>query len=531
MERLAIVPAFDYHIYNCLMNATSGIRLAELMASLSIATDIGMGQPLEFAMQTCLVAVRLGERLGLSEDELRAVYYQSLLRYIGCNAETRLLAAVFGDELLLRKDIIHADPNSIEFMRQSIRAIQAMNPEDSPLQILRSVASGLLTATQFVDEFYRGHCEVAERLAERLGLEKQIANAIKQVYARWDGKGIPALKGEAITPSMLVVSLAQDAVYIYRLGGLDSAIHLVRKRKGKMYAPRHVEVFCQHAKGLLEAANANWKTVLAMEPGEQRILDEVEFDLACEAIADYTDIKSPYLLGHSSGVARVAALAARKAGLTETGINEVRRAALLHDIGRVGVSAGIWGKTNPLSDSDWEKIRLHSYYTERVFSRSEKLSVLGRLASMHHERLDGSGYHRGETSSMLTPAMLILAAADVYHALLETRPHRSALNADEASERLLAEAQAGRLDREAVNCVLAVMGHSMPARKQVAGGLSERELDVLRLIARGQSIKEMAEQLHIAPKTVDSHIQHIYHKIGVNTRAGATLYAMENKLL
>ena len=501
------------------------------MASLSIATDLGMGQPLEFAMQACVVAMRLGEKLALDEDELRAVFYQSLLRYIGCNAETRLLAAVFGDELSLRTDIIHADITSADFMSQSVRAIRAANAGATPLEILQAIASGMMSALRFTDEFLRGHCEVAERLAERLGLEKKIVHAIKQVYARWDGKGIPALKGEAIAPGMLVVSLAQDAVYMYQLGGLESAVHLVRQRHGKLYAPKHVEVFCKDAKPLLEDANANWETVLALEPGKQRRLDETEFDLACEAIADYTDIKSPFLLGHSSGVARVAEAAARKAGLPEAEIREVRRAALLHDIGRVGVSAGIWGKTSPLTDSDWEKIRLHPYYTERIWSRSEKLSAIGRLASMHHERLDGSGYHRGVTSSMLTHSMRILAAADMYHALTEARPHRAALNVDEASKALMGEAQAGRLDRDAVNCVLAAAGHSVSPRRQFVGGLSERELDVLRLIARGQSIKEMAQQLHIAPKTVDSHIQHIYHKIGVNTRAGATLYAMENKLL
>ena len=269
--------ALDHWIYNGLMNAShssSGIRLAELMASLSIATDLGMGQPLEFAMQACIVAMRLAEKLRLSQDELRAVYYQSLLRYIGCNAETYLLAAVFGDELRLRKDIIHADPNSAEFLRQSIRALRATNPADSPFQILQSIASGLMSAARFTDEFYRGHCEVAERLAERLGLEKHIVSAIKQVYARWDGKGTPALKGEAIAPSMLVVSLAQDAVYIYQLSGLDSAIGLTRQRKGKMYAPKHVEVFCQHAKELLGEESRSWSTVLAMEPGEQRILNE-----------------------------------------------------------------------------------------------------------------------------------------------------------------------------------------------------------------------------------------------------------------
>jgi HD-GYP domain-containing protein (c-di-GMP phosphodiesterase class II) len=518
-------------LYNCFMPISSGIRLAELMASLSLATDLGMGQPSEFAMQACIVAMRLGEKLGLSENELRTVYYQSLLRYIGCNAETRLLAGVFGDELAFRKDFIHVDTSSVEFLRQSVRAIRNIHAGESSFQLLQSIARGLMTASQFTKEFFEGHCEVAERLAQRLGFEEEIVASIKQLYARWDGKGIPALKGEAVSPSLLIVSLAQDAVYTYHLDGVDSAVNLAQQRKGKMYAPKHVEVFCQYADELLKGENSNWQMVLALEPNEQRMLDEAELDSACEAIADFTDIKSPYLLGHSTGVARVAESAARQAGLREASLSEVRRAAWLHDIGRVGVSAGIWGKQSPLTESDWEKIRLHPYHTERVLSRSEKLATLGKIASMHHERLDGSGYHRGATSAMLTQSMRILAAADVYQALLEKRPHRTSFGPDEAAKILLTEAQAGRLDYDAAQAVLSAMGHNMSLRKQAPGGLSEREIEVLRLIARGQSIKQMAEYLIIAPKTVDSHIQHIYNKIGVNTRAGATLYAMENKLL
>lgn len=501
------------------------------MASLSLATDLGMGQPAEFAMQACVVAMRLGEKLGFAEEELRAVYYQSLLRYIGCNAETRLLAAVFGDELAFRKDFIHVDTNSQEFVRQSVRAIRNLHAGESSLRLLQSIVRGLMAASQFTQEFFEGHCEVAERLAQRLGFEEQIVASIKQVYARWDGKGIPALKGDAIAPSLLIVSLAQDAVYAYQLEGVDSAVALAKQRKGQMYAPRHVEIFCQSASELLKEETTNWQTVLAMEPGKQSILSEAEFDSACEAIADFTDIKSPYLLGHSSGVARVAESAGHKAGLSEAAISEIRRAALLHDIGRVGVSAGIWGKLGPLTESDWEKIRLHPYHTERILARSEKLSALAKIASMHHERLDGSGYHRGATSAMLTQSMRILAASDVYQALLEVRPHRPSFEPAEAANILLAEAQAKRLDQEAVQCVLAAMGHNVASRKQLPNSLSEREVEVLRLIASGQSIKQMAGRLTIAPKTVDSHIQHIYQKIGVNTRAGATLYALENKLL
>jgi HD-GYP domain-containing protein (c-di-GMP phosphodiesterase class II) len=517
---------------------TSNLRLAELMAALSIATDFGMGQPLEFALQACVVAMRLGEQLALSNDDLRATYYQSLLRYIGCNAETHLLAAVFGDELAMRTEVVHADNNSPAFMGMLLRFMRQANAGASTLRMAQALVGGMAQMGQAAPEFFAGHCEVACRLAERIGFETRIVNALKQVYARWDGKGIPSLKGEAIAPSLLVVSLAQDALWIYRLGGLDAAIKLAQERKGRMYAPRHVEVFRQHAQTLFKdlETEISLDTILAMEPGRPRTLSETEFDQACEAIADYTDLKSPWLLGHSTGVAKLVTDAAQHGAavfaVPVADVTTLRRAALLHDIGRVGVSAGIWGKAGSLTDREWEKVRLHPYHTERILARPVSLATLGALASLHHERLDGSGYHRGANAAMQSPAARLLAAADVYQAMTEARPHRPARTPEQAADELRREAKGGRLDSEAVNHVLAAAGHHVQAtRKDMVGSLSEREIEVLRLITRGMTMKQIAAQLTIAPKTVDSHIQHIYTKIGVSTRAGATLYAMENNLL
>ena len=509
------------------------IRLAELMAALSLATDLGMGQPVEFAWQACVVAMRLGQALKFSEAEQRAVYYQSLLRYIGCNAETRLLAAVFGDELALRADLIHADANGPEFRALSLRFIREAHAGAPPLQMLAAIVGGLAQMTQASREFFGGHCEVAGRLAERLGLEPEIAAALRQVYARWDGRGIPALKGEAVAPSLLVVSLAQDAVYLHRLGGLDSAVATIKKRSGTLYAPAHVELFVRRAAELLvEDGEPTWNTIVGLEPGRRRALSAAEFDTACAAIADYADIKSPFLVGHSRGVARLAEDAARAAGLPEADAMALRRAGLLHDVGRVGVSAGIWGKPGPLSEREWEKVRLHAYHTERVLARPAGLAQLGALAALHHERLDGSGYHRRATASALSPVARLLAAADVFQALTEPRPYRDANAPEAAAATLKNEVRAGRLDPAAVSAVLAAAGQGQPPkRKELVAGLSEREVEVLRLVARGHSIKTIAQQLHLAPKTVDNHIQHVYIKAGVTTRAAATLFAMEQGLL
>lgn len=515
---------------------TSDLRLAEVIAALSLATDLGMGQPLEYALCVCVLSVRLGEALGLSESELGEVYYLALLRHIGCNADTYRMADLYGDELALRTDMAAVDSGQTsQVLDLVIRSIKLANEGRSASHLARLIAQGLSATPQLMQEGFTGFCEVAQRLALRLGFSEAIKLALGQVFERWDGRGIPGkVKGENITLSMRIVALAQDAITFHRLEGTEAAVTMAREREGTSYDPHMVECFCQQAPQLLAGLEQepSWEAVLSLEPGKRTRLSAEQFDQACRAIADFADIKSPYTLGHSVGVAELAAQAARNLGLPEADRVAIRRAGLLHDVGRVAVSAGIWGKPGPLSEKEWERVRLHPYYTERVLARPAMLARLGALAALHHERLDGSGYYRGLPASMLSPAARVLAAADVYHAMTEPRPHRPAMTPEIAAEQLRREARAGRLDGEATNGVLAAAGHSVRrTRRELVAGLSEREIEVLRLIARGHSKKQIAGQLIIAEKTVDNHIQHIYNKIGVSTRAAATLFATEHDLL
>ncbi|MFZ0548524.1 MAG: HD domain-containing phosphohydrolase, partial [Candidatus Promineifilaceae bacterium] len=257
-----------------------------------------------------------------------------------------------------------------------------------------------------------------------------------------------------------------------------------------------------------------------------------QFDTACQAMADFVDIKTPFTIGHSNRVAALAADAAKRLGLPESDVTAVRRAGWLHDLGKTGVSAGIWMKAGPLTEKDWEWIRLHPYYTERILQRPFALSQLGEIAATHHEQLDGSGYYRGLTADSLTPAARILAAANAYQVKLEERPHRQALPPEEAAKEMQQKVRTGQLDSEAVHHVLAAAGHTPSrVRREMVAGLSQRQIEVLRLLAQGMTIKDVSNALVISPKTADNHIQHIYNKIGVSTRAGATLFAIENNLL
>jgi len=512
------------------------VRRAEIIAALSIATDLAMGQPVEFALKSCVLGVRLGQALGLTAEELRQAYYEALLRYIGCNAEAYVVAALFGDEMELRRDLATIDRSSIlERSRVIWRAAQRAHPGTSPPGLLPETVRLLASARGTALPVIAGHCEVAERIALRLGLGREVSANLGQFYERWDGHGLPrGLGGEAIARPVRVVTLAQDLALLCAVFGAEDALDIVRKRRGKAYDPRLVDFVVAHPRELFvnSEEQPTWEAVLRLEPGSSDVLSEAEFDEACSVFADFTDLKTPFTSGHSRAVAGIAEAAGRACGLTDADVALLRRAALVHDLGDVTVPTSVWIKASALADSEWERVRLHAYYTERILARSEPLGAIGRIAGLHHERLDGSGYHRGIGAHGLSPLARILAAAEAYQTKIEARPHRAPLTRDAAASALKQEMRAGRIDHEAGSAVLAVAGHRVsPLRRQLVADLTPREVDVLRLIARGQSAKQVARALGIAEKTAGNHIQNLYGKIGVSTRAGATLFAIEHGLL
>jgi HD-GYP domain-containing protein (c-di-GMP phosphodiesterase class II) len=231
-------------------------------------------------------------------------------------------------------------------------------------------------------------------------------------------------------------------------------------------------------------------------------------------------------------VAELAEAAAWRMDLPADSVTFLRRAGLAHDLGRVGVSNSIWEKPGPLGFGEWERVRLHAHFTERAFAQSPELAPIGRLAGSHHERLDGSGYHRGVRGPELDRAARILAAADCYVAMREARPYRPALEAPAAEAELVREAREERLDSEAVDAVLAAAGHGVLKRPQeLPAGLTPREIEVLVALVGGGSNQAIADDLGISAKTVGHHIQHLYVKAGVRSRAAATLWAFEHDLV
>jgi HD-GYP domain-containing protein (c-di-GMP phosphodiesterase class II) len=516
------------------LNAQSSLSLrqAEVVAALSMATDLGTGQPLERALRTCLLAFRLGECAGISAEELRTVYYVTLLRFVGCTADARHLMDIFGDELLAQTRVSTVELMPIPMLLAMIRYAGEGFPLPERLQKLTYGLKSGIARTRVAQV---AHCEVSQNIAQQCGLGEDVQLALGQIFERWDGRGTPGLvKTEALSKAIRLVHIAQDAEVFYRAGDAETAVRALKKRSGGAYDPALVNCFAGNSPALfseLDSASI-WEVILGMEPSPHLYLSEAQLEQALAAIADFTDLRSPYTYHHSGAVAQLAFNAAQRCGLPHTDAVDLRYAGYLHDVGRIAVPLSVWDKSGTLTSLELDRVRLYPYYTERIFARSPRLAPLGALAALHRERLDGTGYHRGLPASLLSLNARVLAAADVYQSKIEPRAYRSALTTEAAADELLDQVRSGKLDKQAVAAVLeGATGKRVPGRRVGVANLSDREVEVLRLIARGLSTPKIAVYLGIAPKTADHHVQHIYTKIGVSTRAAATLFAMQNGLL
>ncbi|MGH7687779.1 MAG: HD domain-containing phosphohydrolase [Candidatus Dormibacteria bacterium] len=517
-----------------MQSAESELRLAELITALSLATDLGMGQPMEKAMRSCLLALVLGRRLDCDAATLSDIYYLALLQHIGCTSHAHEWATyVGGDEIAMRTHaVVFANSPMSEVMAAFIRHVG----EGLPLrQRAALVAAMMREGNQRFKHIAATQCEAAVSLARRMHLSPDVVTGLGQTLESWSGKGGPSrLKGDQIELSVRVVAVAHDAEVFERVGGLDACVAAVKKRRGAGYDPDVANAFLQHAAELFAELPSGpmYEAVLDAEPEPRVHIAATRVDDLARAFADFTDLKSVYTTGHSTGVAALAEAAARAGGSPEPDVAAIRRAALLHDLGRVAIPNGVWDAARPLTTAESERVRLHPYHTDRILDRAPQLRALAPLASAHHERLDGSGYHRGSIAAHLSTAARLLAAADAYQAMTQERPHRPARTPDDAARELRAEVDAGRLDRDAAEGVLEAAGHARRrVRTDLPAGLSERELQILREMCLGHSNKQTAQRLHIAEKTVGHHVQHIYNKIGRSTRAGAALFAMEHDLI
>jgi HD-GYP domain-containing protein (c-di-GMP phosphodiesterase class II) len=478
----------------------------------------------------CLIALRLADRVGLGEQERVAVYYTALLINVGCHSDAHEQAKWFGDDIKLKSGK-YTHPPGLGGAAAMLRLVGAGN---TPLRRFRVGLELALSGRRELDGMISTHAKLAQALAQRLGLPPAVLDAVGSAYEQWNGRGWPGrIAGDAIPVASRIAQLAEYLEVAHRVSGTQAAMAVARQRSGKQFDPKLAALVLDHAEDLLAGLDSvgAWDAVIAAEPALAVVLSDEQFDAALLEIANFIDLKSPFTLGHSAAVAEIVAGAGAVMGLPAPDLHTLRRAGLVHDYGRLGVSNSIWDKPGPLGAGPWERIRMHPYLTERMLRQSAALAPLGAIAVQHRERLDGSGYPRGAAGSAISMHARLLGAADAYQAMREPRPHRPAHSADEAARLLRMEVRSGRLAGDAVEAVLEAAGHRGRRRPEGPAGLTAREIEVLRLLARGFSTKQVAERLAMSPKTAGNHIEHIYAKIGATNRVTASLFAVQRGLL
>jgi HD-GYP domain-containing protein (c-di-GMP phosphodiesterase class II) len=511
----------------------SVVRVADVLASLSMVADLGFGLPPGEALTSCVIATGLARRLGLPESDVADAYYTALLEHVGCVGFAHEAAALLGDEL--RVGAAAAVTNDARTLDALVgfhrRATQGMPAVPRIRAISRSVRRGAAGGR----EFATAACEVGSATARRIGLPTGVQRALSEVFEAWDGTdGAFGLRGEDIVLPARIARVSAVTARFHALGGPDAAIRAVRERRGSVLDPTIVDALVTGRSALLVplASEDPLVTVLTIEPDPQRSIAADGLHGLAAAFGDLADLKAPFLHQHATGVERLSRAAAQRLGLEPIETGRLSLAALLHDLGRIGVPDSIWERPGPLTSAQWELVRTHAYLSERVLARSRTLAPLAAVVGRHHERLDGSGYHRGAIARDIPRDARILAVADTFDAMTHPRPHRDALPLEVAAGQLGAEVRAGRLDPDATSAVLASIGREDPLRRPpLPAGLTEREVEVLRSMAAGLSNRELGELLSISSRTAEHHVQHVYAKIGVSSRAAAALFAMEHGLL
>ena len=508
------------------------MRLADLLAGLSRLADLGFGIPAGEALRSAALATLLGRSLAVADDDLRAAIYTAMLHHVGCTGYAHEAGGAVGDEL-------------------TMYAVTAQTNLADPKEMFTTFLPGLLAGRSLPDQlrlaaitFTKGRrigvasttaaCEVGRDAARRLGLPTEVQQSLYRSYEWWNGKGVPdGLAGDEIPLGARLAAVSSTASLLDTVADRARVAEVIRGGSAALFDPELANHLGDHLDELLDELAACDPHALVLEAEPQpvaEVLDQQVVEVAA-VFGDLADLKTPYLHGHSRGVARLARNAGSRLQMGAGDLDDLEVAGLLHDVGRVAISAAVWDKPGRLTTHEWEQVRLHAYHSERILAGSERLSHLAPLVGMHHERGDGSGYHRGSKRGELPVPARVLAAADAYQAMTQPRPHRRALHPEQAEEQLLGDVGNGRFDEDAASAVLAAAGHDVEVRREPPAGLTDREVEVLTLVAAGCTNREIAEQLVISPRTAEHHVQNIYAKLGASSRAAAALFAMEHGLL
>lgn len=426
---------------------------AEILSALSHALDLVEGQPEGHAVRTCLIASRVAERLTLPEVDRNDLYFAALLKDSGCSSNAARIHKIFGgDELLIKQGVKVIDWSS---QLESVKyAFQATERGRGVVAKLRRMLSNLGPPAKVMDEVTMARCTQGAAIARMFGFSEQVAQAVEHLDEHWDGKGSPRrLEGEQIPMLARILCLAQTMEVFFTTFGLEAAMEMVDRRRGSWFDPTVADA----ARGLTRDAEF-WRLLQAHAEdtvhhlpldAAHAIAADTDIDTICEGFAMIVDAKSSFTAAHSSRVTEVAVELGMMYGFDQERLRTLRRAALLHDIGKLGIPNSILEKPGKLDDEEFARIKLHPQFSYEILRPIRAFERVAEIAAAHHERLDGRGYWRGLGAEQLDLDMRILAVADVFDALSAERPYRGAMPLPEVFAILEREASTG-LDAECV---------------------------------------------------------------------------------
>jgi putative nucleotidyltransferase with HDIG domain len=508
------------------------LRIAELLGALSLATDMADGFALEKSLRTAVLASRLARRTGCDLPTQRTTFWASLLRFVGCTGfaheEGRHYSA--GDDIGLRRALAMVDfgrPST--FVRRAVGNIARHAPLGA-----RAAALGRLLGTGAPRRHAHAQCEAGVAFARTVGMpDVEVVLALRD--ERWDGGGPRrAAAEEALPLASRIADLADTAELFAWNHGPEQAVDELQRRRGGQLDPALIDAFVRDPDPLWSGlfGPSVWDLFLEAEPAPHRVAaDDADVTRCLLAFSRFADLGSVYTLGHSAQVADLAQRAAAALGLPDADRALARQAGYVHDLGRVAIPNGIWEKPGPFTPYERERVRSHTQHTETALRLAPGLAALAEVGAAAHERGAGAGYHRRLHIGGQPAVARLIAAADVCVALRSDRPHRPALTAPAAERELRAMVREGALDGAAVNAVLEAAGHPARARPAAPRGLTDREVEVVRLVAIGRTNPEIGRLLGISARTAQKHVMNVYAKLGLESRAGLALFAMEHHLL
>ena len=412
------------------LTADVQLRMSDLISALSFALDLTEGQPMGHSIKTTILAMRLAEILGLSAEQRSDVYYATLIKDAGCSSNAARMFEIFGgDERRAKREVKTQDSSNvtIEGLEYLMRNVM---PGRSRLERVVALANIAINRKKVTSELFQLRCERGEHIAMRIGMSEGTREAIYSLDEHWDGNGFPhGQKGNDIPLLSRIINVCQTLEVFVALNGAHDAFHVLRERSGAWFDPEIVQACLQ-----MESEDALWQTldaesfretVMESEPiGVFMYADEAKIDSVCEAFAEVIDIKSPFTATHSTRVSSIAVKIAETLGMSAKDLTLIRRASLLHDIGKLSVPNSVLDKPGKLTAQEWETMRLHPYYTQRILERIEGFKHLAFIASTHHEKLDGSGYYRNLRATQLPLSSRAITVADIFEAMSAKRPYR-----------------------------------------------------------------------------------------------------------